>query len=324
MIPQIVLIDSGVNTDIIKCETYDKLSKGIEDKCGHGTACAMVINNICPEAKIISMPLLNQNAQASDKELEILLKYCLELDCDIINLSLSVINDTAGELHGLCEELRRRGKIVLSSVTNRKSKSIPALYGNVIGVRGKIFSSSNEYWFNKNKQIQMITDMTPIFTDISLGRYFIFSGNSKSTAVASGIVANILKNYGKIRYEELVALMTLNASETEWSELTVKSQLSGLIDDNGNENGEIIQISKTIKSIICKELAIEDILENDSDLFSKGIITVDTISSLLKEIGRCFSIDINFLNITPKDIITVNNLSAAVRRICDDKANRNI
>ena len=189
MKPIVAVIDSGIDSNIVNNVTMDVLKKGEEDKCGHGTACAMIIKGIAPKADIISIPLLDENIEATSMELEKALSFCQEIDCNIINLSLSVTNLYTNNLKKICMGLYRQGKIIVSSVTNRKYSSLPASYDTVIGVRGKVFSSPMTYWFNKRDKIQLIADMTPVFTDFRLNRYFIFSGNSKA-ALASGVIAH--------------------------------------------------------------------------------------------------------------------------------------
>ena len=43
MKPIVAVIDSGIDSNIVNNVTMDVLKKGEEDKCGHGTACAMII-----------------------------------------------------------------------------------------------------------------------------------------------------------------------------------------------------------------------------------------------------------------------------------------
>ena len=207
MKPIIVVIDSGIDAMIVENETRDILNKGQYDKCGHGTACAMVIKSIVPTANIISIPLLDESARATSDELEYVLEYCCEVNCHIVNLSLSVSNLHTRKLEKICNQLKTQGKVIVSSVTNRELTSIPANYDTVLGVRGKVFSSPFTYWFNNRREIQLITDMTPVFTDFRLNRYFMFSGNSKAAAVASGLIGSYFSNEFVENSRELIHYM---------------------------------------------------------------------------------------------------------------------
>lgn len=222
MKPIIVVIDSGIDAMIVENETRDILNKGQYDKCGHGTACAMVIKSIVPTANIISIPLLDESARATSDELEYVLEYCCEVNCHIVNLSLSVSNLHTRKLEKICNQLKTQGKVIVSSVTNRELTSIPANYDTVLGVRGKVFSSPFTYWFNNRREIQLITDMTPVFTDFRLNRYFMFSGNSKAAAVASGLIGSYFSNEFVENSRELIHYMEKKRAKSNWGKLTLK------------------------------------------------------------------------------------------------------
>ena len=123
MKPIVVVIDSGIDSKIVNNVTMDVLKKGEEDKCGHGTACAMIIKSIAPKVDIISIPLLDENIEATSIELEKALSFCQEIDCNIINLSLSVTNLYTNNLKKICMKLHRQGKIIVSCNHNPASAS---------------------------------------------------------------------------------------------------------------------------------------------------------------------------------------------------------
>ncbi len=153
----------------------------------------MVIKSICPDVEFISIPILNKEGFSNSDNLEKALTYCLDIHCHIINLSLAILDNEDNKIEELCTKLSKQNKVIISSVRNNFIDSKPAKYSSVIGVRGSGFSSIDKYWFNSNYEIQLITDMTPVFTDPQLNRHFIFSGNSKATAVATGLIAKIIK-----------------------------------------------------------------------------------------------------------------------------------
>ena len=285
MKPIVAVIDSGIDSNIVNNVTMDVLKKGEEDKCGHGTACTMIIKGIAPKADIISIPLLDENIEATSMELEKALSFCQEIDCNIINLSLSVTNLYTNNLKKICMGLYRQGKIIVSSVTNRKYSSLPASYDTVIGVRGKVFSSPMTYWFNKRDKIQLIADMTPVFTDFRLNRYFIFSGNSKAAALASGVI-NFESQIGDFYAPVLLK----------------------------EEGLEMIRMK--IYSLLKKHITFGQDFSPEESLFNIGVITEITVKKLFESLSELFNITIDLKNISPKDIVTVNNLVLAIQRIC--------
>lgn len=319
MIPIVVVIDSGIDSTIVKNETIDILHKGKDDKCGHGTACAMAIKAMDPDVSILSIPILDDSAGATSDELENALKFCCGLDCNIINLSLSVSHLHSENLKRICGELRRQGKIIVSSVTNRKYTSVPASYDTVLGVRGKVFSSSYTYWFNARKKIQLITDMTPIFTDFRLKRYFMFSGNSKAAAIASGLIASYFSNGLIEDIEELSQCMEQKCEKNNWGKITLESQMGNILVPSILTGKELENIRKMIYPLLKRHITSEQDFSDNDVLFNVGIITEKTLCELFEALSNLFNVEINLQNLTPRDIVSINNLSIAIKRICNEQ-----
>lgn len=322
MKPIIVVIDSGIDAMIVENETRDILNKGQYDKCGHGTACAMVIKSIVPTANIISIPLLDESARATSDELEYVLEYCCEVNCHIVNLSLSVSNLHTRKLEKICNQLKTQGKVIVSSVTNRELTSIPANYDTVLGVRGKVFSSPFTYWFNNRREIQLITDMTPIFTDFRLNRYFMFSGNSKAAAVASGLIGSYFSNEFVENSRELIHYMEKKRAKSNWGKLTLKSQLGEILAPTVIEERELKTIREKIYPLIKKYIMLDQEFSENDVLFDLGMITEITVQELFKGLSELFEIEVNLQNMMPKDIVSINNIAIAIKRICSEQGRR--
>ena len=282
MKPIIVVIDSGIDAMIVENETRDILNKGQYDKCGHGTACAMVIKSIVPTANIISIPLLDESARATSDELEYVLEYCCEVNCHIVNLSLSVSNLHTRKLEKICNQLKTQGKVIVSSVTNRELTSIPANYDTVLGVRGKVFSSPFTYWFNNRREIQLITD------------------NSR----------------------ELIHYMEKKRAKSNWGKLTLKSQLGEILAPTVIEERELKTIREKIYPLIKKYIMLDQEFSENDVLFDLGMITEITVQELFKGLSELFEIEVNLQNMMPKDIVSINNIAIAIKRICSEQGRR--
>lgn len=316
MKPIVVVVDSGIDSSIVDNVTMDVLKKGAADKCGHGTACAMIIKNIAEKANIVSIPLLDENIGATSTELEKVLSFCQEIDCNIINLSLSVTNLYTNNLKKICAELNRQGKIIVSSVTNRKYISLPASYDTVIGVRGKVFPTTNTYWFNERKKIQLIADMTPAFTDFRLNRYFMFAGNSKAAAVSSGIIAYYFSRGLVKNSKELNEYMMQNGEKQKWKKISYESQIGDFFEPIALKSEQLEMLRVKIYPFLKKYITLgKDFLEGES-LFHAGIITEKNVKKLFESLGELFNINIDLRNMTPRDMVTINHLTMAIQRIC--------
>ena len=93
---KLILIDSGVNSDIIKNNILSgknfissESEANYQDDNGHGTFCASIIERMCPNVEFYILKVLNENAASSTSILKKALKYVTELDARVVCLSLS-------------------------------------------------------------------------------------------------------------------------------------------------------------------------------------------------------------------------------------------
>lgn len=314
MIPKIVIIDSGINSQIVECNTIDVLHIGNEDKNGHGTACASVIRKICPTSELISIPILDENNCGNSEGLEKALDECKKIDCDIINLSLAITDRCKNEkkIRTICSDLARDGKIIVSSVQNGRNESLPASYKSVIGVKGKLFQNVNRYWYNPKKNIQLITDMTPCFTEAISSHYFIFSGNSKANAVASGIIARFLSCKELCGKKKLSFYLRDNAEKNCWRLDDEKYSIDELKEKKLHSvNNEIIH---ELHNIFRYRFEIEIEFTNDDNLLNIGKITYISIKNIIHDMNCIFNSKLALLDMFPKDFLSINNMYSALRR----------
>ena len=204
IIMNIAIIDSGININnkhiahtildgISICSENELTSSDFTDLNGHGTYCAEIITRICPQAKFIIVKILNSNNQGSSECLLKALKYLENRDVDIINMSLSTYHhDFREQLQKACERLHSKGVVMVSSLANHAKSSYPAVFNNVLGVRGKIFLGERDYIYCPDQSIQCIASSVPVLVNDLDGKYTFFGGNSKATAIITGILAELL------------------------------------------------------------------------------------------------------------------------------------
>ncbi|MGO0862574.1 serine protease, partial [Clostridioides difficile] len=123
------------------------------------------------------------------------------------------------DLYQICEELYKKGKIIVSSVANGYEETYPAIFDNVIGVKGFILEDENTYWFNRNEKVQCITDDNPYLRCDINNSYKLFGKcNSHAAAKVTGIIANILSKNPDIKFEELNEKLELFSTRSFWTE----------------------------------------------------------------------------------------------------------
>lgn len=199
----IAVIDSGIIpdllTDIIKIKKSYKVSNeaivensDVFDDNGHGTSCVYTIWKTCPSCDFVIIKILDANNNSFPELIVNALDYLTTMDVDILNLSLSLYSDLYDQyIKEIIDKLRSQNKIIITSADNNKLKvNRLSLFDHVTSIEGAPFISPDEYGYNFMHN-QGITSNIPIITP-ALQNYRIFSGNSKATAIFTGILGNVL------------------------------------------------------------------------------------------------------------------------------------
>ena len=197
---KIGIVDSGLDKDsrlmkdviggvgfLIENDTL-YITDEYDDECGHGTQCAQVIKNYCEMAELYIVKIVNKSGVCDSILLLQALEHLCEIDVDIINVSLSVANDNyREEFEKIIYKLHNQGKIINISVRNGCQISFPADISNCYGIVGKTMNDI-QYEFNADQDIQISSSLYPLFVPTISGMSQWFGGNSKATAMMSGIM----------------------------------------------------------------------------------------------------------------------------------------
>ena len=237
---KIAIIDSGINNDsnyfnnitingISICNInnkYEFIHGSYEDKCGHGTLCASVIKKESSNIEFFIVKIfdeyLNTNIQALEKALE----YLLDIDVNIINMSISILqNKNLKHVKKLCNLLHKQDKIIVASVTNGKLQSKPSTFRSVIGVKNCILKYENSFCFSKYKRVNSVVDSLPYLHFKGNGVYEFFGmSNSYAAAKMTGIIANILSNNPEFSYNDVLKSLQLQSIHRFWNIFTLKKE----------------------------------------------------------------------------------------------------
>ena len=202
---KIAIIDSGVyanhndfSINIKKGYNFIDNDEIMDDSNGHGTQITGIIgsadNNkgvvgIAPMADIYPLKILDNNGRSKvDKVIEAL-DWCIKNNINIINLSFS-INVNNSNLYEKINQVTELGIIVVASYSNLKNTyDYPAMYDNVIGVKGtnkeKVYVDNDIFYAYGEKIVTTNND----------GEYIRVSGNSFASAQVTGVVALIIERY---------------------------------------------------------------------------------------------------------------------------------
>lgn len=141
---RIAIIDTAIDCKYISGKAVEHINLCVENtscihhEIGHGTLCAMVLNNCASEYELVNIQIFKDYKCKVFGEIELLakaLKLCQELKIDVVNLSAasSVLSDSK-LLYDITRNLSE-GTIIVSALDNKRFVSVPTSYPFVLGVR---------------------------------------------------------------------------------------------------------------------------------------------------------------------------------------------
>jgi len=153
---------------------------------------------VAPEATIVSIKVLDKTGFSRNNSIVKGLTYCLQLQPDIINMSLGG-NSEMPEALSVIQKLIKQNTIVVASAgnTGKEGVTYPAFYDEVISVG----SYSNSLFKDKSifssygKELDILAPGEEIFSTFLNGQYSVMSGSSMSTPHVSGVIALLLSYY---------------------------------------------------------------------------------------------------------------------------------
>lgn len=113
-----------------------KIPPGENDHGGHGTACAGIIKKIAPDVKFIDLKVLGQNIKGSFRVLYEGIKYAVDNNIKLLNLSLGTVKQQfILPLLDIAQKAYEKKIILVAANDNNKRVMYPAVFpGGVIGV----------------------------------------------------------------------------------------------------------------------------------------------------------------------------------------------
>lgn len=255
------IIDTGLDT---KCKYFLRtnyeacsvkqdgnvslLKSDYEDKNGHGTACASIIINECPNVEFFIINAFGESGKTNLVAIEKALKILKETSVDIINMSFAITTAPGNELSDLCLELSKNKIVVAAAANNYDGRSFPACYESVCGVRGGKIKNNKVYEIDTSKEIQCLFDNNPLMSMTLNNEYQMLpTNNSLITAKFTGMICQCISKYDiqKEKYTDILQIMQKENREQK-SKIYTSSQEWYM--DN---NDELLQaIYELLKSVL--------------------------------------------------------------------------
>jgi subtilisin family serine protease len=207
---RICLLDSGVDASHPRVGGLDQAMEvatgpegGIDvvqaepnDKVGHGTACASVIRSVAPAALLSSVRVLTNGKYGAGKALLAGLRWAIENDFDIVNLSLSTAKTQfIDELRELSDQAYFRRCVLVTAAHNLPVRSYPWPFASVISVASHNGPDPMTYYYNPSPPVDFYARGMRVPVAWPGGRETRSTGNSFAAPHIAGICALILSKH---------------------------------------------------------------------------------------------------------------------------------
>jgi subtilisin family serine protease len=224
----VCVVDSGIDADhpmvgsVARAVKVEVKSKGAEplieeddagDTCGHGTACAGIIRSIAPDCEISSVKVLGAGYKGSGRLLLAGIRWALEQDFGVINLSLSTSkSEFAGLLRELTDTAYFRSRVLVASAHNLSVDSYPWRFSSVISVGSHDGSDPLVYYYNPRPPVEFFARGVALDVAWTDGGTIRSTGNSFATPHMSGVSALILGKHPELTPFQLKSVLHATAA----------------------------------------------------------------------------------------------------------------
>jgi hypothetical protein len=331
MSSKVIIIDSGIDlkNKVIQQRTLNGVAfirkddnkiyqvEDFQDYIGHGTSVASVILSVCNDCYFYPIRIVSEKGESSSRLLIEALDYCKSIDIRTICISMATINQEYYEaIEEKCSELKKQGKIIVSSLDNNHSESAPAIFQDVIGIKGADFKGCQKYYnYQSHEKIQGIFDKTLQLSLTLNGSYRFFKGTSKANALASGNILNILKDKSDLSFKDLNLKLEECAAEFEPILEVKRNDYDGNIDEES-----ILKIKNAIEEVTKKEVKKENIKRYPLMTNYVGL-NYGTFYDFLENIAKYFHVSFDYKNVKGEDVCTAKRLLTYInkKRLVTDK-----
>ena len=224
---RVCILDSGVDLDhpsIGPLESAVEITVGENDEpvasddtegdvSGHGTACAGIVRAVAPDASISSVRVLGSSFTGSGSVLLAGLRYAIEQEFDVINMSLSTTKKPfAGVLHELADSAYFKRTVLVASAHNMPVESYPWRFSSVISVGSHEEPDPLAFFYNPTPPVEFFGRGVNVDVPWSGGRMVTVSGNSFATPHLSAICALVLAKHPELTPFQLKSVLYLTAT----------------------------------------------------------------------------------------------------------------
>ena len=290
-----------------------------DDIDGHGTECAFEIYRQCPDVKFTIIKVMEKGIGIKEN-LRIALEYLCNLDVQIINMSLAYFSiKNKDDLYQKYIQIIEKDKVIIAALGNNKQRSYPAIYENIIGVKGVEFQN-NEIWFSEENEIQCLCDNNTYICPGIYTEYELYpKSNSVATARVTGIIAQkYLETQKKINIDNTYNILKNIATKHWWNEKDIFENIRNPVWYR-EEKSDFWEI---IKNIV-KEYVKVDYKKWENQgyciLGEKAGITYRECVSIIINIRKKININIDYFKCSRKIFASLYSLDKFVEEVINNE-----
>lgn len=179
------------------------------DRFGHGTSVAGLIAATAPNASLIDIGVLDEKNLGAGEALLEALRYAIESEAKLINMSLAAKAKFAPDLNRLCEAAYRAGKIVVAAKRNQTlfDFGFPAEFSSCVSVDIAVAGGFLGLKYLGSTPIEFAAQGVDLVAPAPGDLYTRVTGTSFATPIVSGICALLLGRYPHLTVFEIKALL---------------------------------------------------------------------------------------------------------------------
>jgi len=180
------------------CEVpAERLSAAELDSVGHGTACAGIIHELAPEARLHSVRVMGASASGTGEQFVRGLRWVLEQReprIQVVNLSLGTLQERfAGPLRALVDQAYFEGIVLVAAANNMGIPSYPAVFASLLAVDNDSFPEPTMFHFRRTgKQVEVTARGIYVRAPKTGGGYQLWTGTSFACPHVAALVARLL------------------------------------------------------------------------------------------------------------------------------------
>ena len=183
------------------------------DVCGHGTACAGIVRSLAPDCELSSVRVLGTGYTGSGPALLEGLRWAVEQDFDVINMSLSTTKSQfAGLLHDLADSAYFRRTMLVASAHNMPVESYPWRFSSVISVGSHEEADPRKFYYNPTPPVEFFARGVDVEVAWLGGGTMRCTGNSFATPHMTGLCALVLSKHPELTPFQLKSVLFLTAT----------------------------------------------------------------------------------------------------------------